>query len=126
MNFETLERVLHKEETVGFVKPTGDPEYLGWILIRKHKANNRILELIEPSDNPHIVAKEEQLQREPYMILCIELKRSVHEAGVYETQDDYRLMDRYRFSSLVEVERQLAEWGYSLADARYSRDIDAP
>jgi len=92
----------------------------------KQKPNQRVLELIDEEEAPTVVARERRLQRTPYLLIVIDLDRSVHEAGGYETEDDYRQKDRYWFATLDEVEHQLRAWGYRLEDARDSRELDAP
>lgn len=126
MDFCELEGLLDRKESVGFRKPTDDPEYLGWILVRKLEANPRLLELFDESEAPELVREERRRQHEPYLVLRIELKRSVHEAGDYETEQDYRQKEQLWFGSLADVEKQLAQWGYSLEDARNARELDAP
>ena len=126
MTFDEVERLLDAGFRAGFRKPTNNVDYLGWIIISKHKPNMRILELFDESEHPELVREERWYQREPYLVLVIELKRSVHEAGDYETEGDYRQKDAYRYGSLSEVESQLQKWGYSFEQARETRELDAP
>jgi len=126
MELDEVERLLEQGGRVGFIKPTNDPNYLGWILLWKVKANQRLLEILDEADDPIRVKEERRRQREPYLLLRIELKRSVHEAGDYETEKDYRQKDKFWFSSLDDVEKHLVAWGYSLKHARPARELDAP
>lgn len=126
MRRDEIESLLERGFRVGFVKPTEDPEYLGWILLSKHRANERILEAITERDAPPIVAEEKRRRERPYLLLAIELRRTVHESGDYETERDFRQNEKLWFSSLHDVAIQLSQWGYSLEAAREAREIDAP
>ncbi len=121
-----IERLLESGIRLGFSIPLEDPEYLGWVLVTRLKPNPRVLELIDESDAPRAVARERQIERTPFLVLVLELRRDVHEAGGYETEEDYRRKDRYWFASLDEVEARLREWELELADAKDGREIDAP
>jgi hypothetical protein len=126
MELDEVERLLEHGERIGFLKPADDPAYLGWILLSKVKPNLRFLQLVTPDDDPKGVAEERRRAEAPYMLLRVELKRSVHEAGDYETEQDYRQKESFWFRSLDEVEGQLTQWGYSLAEAMDARELDAP
>jgi hypothetical protein len=123
---DRLEELLDRGERLGFAKPTGDDEYLGWILIAKVKANVRLLELFSGDHDDVRVEEEKRRLKRPYMVLQIELKRTVHEAGDYETDADYRQKERLWFANLEEVAEQLRDWGYDLHEARGARELDAP
>lgn len=118
--------MLDHGQRVGFVKQTGDSEYLGWIVLSKLKPNRRLLEVLGHDRDSVCVAEERRREREPYLLMVIELKREVHEAGAYETEEDYRQKDKYWFANLADVERKLDEWGISLSDGREARELDAP
>src|SRR5438477_3865770 len=82
-----LEYYLKRGNTVGFEMPTGDPEYLGWILISKQEPNARLLGLFtEEEESYWLIRKEHRKLTHPYFVHRFELKRSVHEAGDYETE----------------------------------------
>jgi hypothetical protein len=125
MKAENIEQLLDDGVRIGFMKPTHDDEYLGWIIISKYKPDQRALDIASSIDNSR---SRDMLHRAafPYMLLVIELKKSVHEAGGYETEDDYRLKERHWFASLVEVAKQISLWGYSLEQAKDARELDAP
>jgi hypothetical protein len=95
-------------------------------LVSKVKTNTRYLELVGEAEAPLQVAEERRREKQPYLLLRIELKRSVHEAGDYETEGDYRMKDRFWFSTLSDLAEQLTAWGYSLEDAIGARELDAP
>lgn len=124
--FEQVEQLLDQGERVGFTKPTSDAQYLGWILIAKVMADLRLLEVLSEEEDPRRVQEEKRRLEKPYLVLQIELKRAVHEAGDYETEADYRQKDRLWFASLEDVARQLSAWGYDLREARGARELDAP
>ena len=126
MNYTELEKLLDSGGRVGFIKPTDSPDYLGWILIAKIEANRRLLELVTEAEAPALVQEERRRLVQPYMVLQIELKRSIHEAGEYETESDYRQKERLWFGDLEAVAEQLRQWGYELQDARSARELDAP
>lgn len=126
MDFYELEQLLERGERVGFVKPTDDLDYLGWILIAKIKANQRFLGLVTENDAPERFREERRRSREPYLLLQLELKRSVHEEGGYETEADYRQKDRLWFATLDDLAQNLQESGFDIRNARLARDLDAP
>jgi hypothetical protein len=126
MEGQEIEAMIDKGLRVGFIKPTMNPEYLGWILLTKLTPNRRLLEVLTAEEAPELVAEEHRREREPYFLLVIELRRDVHEAGDYETEADYRQKDKYWYASLDDVAKKLAEWGFELEDARGSRELDAP
>src|SRR5688572_12402442 len=126
MMFDEIEDLLDSGFRVGFEKPTDDPEYVGWILVSKVKPNERLLQVMSEEDSPELIREERRRQSEPYFLMKIELKRSVHEAGAYETESDYRQNEKYWFSDLKHVAEQLREWGYSLEEAKEARELDAP
>jgi hypothetical protein len=126
MDSEEAEQLLDQGFSIGFTKPTDDPAYLGWITISKVKPSSRLLEVLSEDEAPDAVREERRRQREPYLVLVVELRRDVHESGDYETESDYRQKDRHWFSDLSAAARLLESWGYSLRDAREARELDAP
>jgi hypothetical protein len=126
MTVNEIERLLDSGFRVGFEKATGAEEYLGWILVSKMKPNARILQLIAESEAPDLIREERRRESQPYMVLNIELKRSVHETGGYETEADYRLKERFWFGTLEDVAKQFSAWGFSLEQAKEARELDAP
>ncbi|WP_437287729.1 hypothetical protein [Sorangium sp. So ce406] len=126
MDRQEIDAMLDQGQRVGFVKQTSDPEYLGWIVLSKLNPNRRLLEVLGHDSDSVYVAEERRREREPYLLMVIELKREVHDAGGYETEEDYRRKDRYWFATLEDVERKLGEWGMSLSDGREARELDVP
>ena len=126
MQRRDVERLLDLGIRLGFAKPVQDPDYLGWILVLRQKPNPRVRELLNEEEAPSVIAREERIKRTPFLVLVLELRRDVHEAGGYENEADYRRKERYWFANLDEVEAQLTEWGYALENARDSRELDAP
>jgi hypothetical protein len=105
-----------------------DYDYLGWILVSKLASNPRVLELLEGEDEEEFPVLKEERRRAvtPFLIRDIELKRSVHESGDYETEADFRKKDMVWCSSLTEINDFLKTKGYRLTDLEDSRTIDAP
>jgi hypothetical protein len=126
MTLNEIEVLLSGGFRVGFEQPSQDDEYIGWILVSKIVAKERILELLDEDEAPDLVREQARRRTEPYLLERLELKRSVHEGGDYETESDYRQKDQYWFGSLHEVAARLALWGYRLEDAREARELDAP
>jgi hypothetical protein len=127
MDLKDVEEALARGVRLGFRKETDDPEYLGWVLVSKLKANDRILELFpEEEGRPKVVSEEQRRRARPYLVRRIELKRSVHESGEYESEADYRLHEKYWHGSLLAVQQQLTSWGLWLEEAKDSRELDAP
>lgn len=116
--------MLDRGIVVGFVKPTDDPRFLGWILIKKLTVNPRIIDLFSEHEPPG--REERERLAMPYLVTHLEIDRAVHESGEYETEDEYRQKVRFRFSTLEEVEAHLHGLGLLLRDARDARLIDAP
>jgi hypothetical protein len=126
MKRQDLERFLEKDNELGFVNETEDPRFLGWILLQKRKPHERYLSLLAEGEEPEFVAEQETLRRFPYQVHVIELDRQVFESGRYETEEDYRINEIHRFSSLDEVEGFVQKLGHSLEDIKWRIDIDAP
>lgn len=119
-----LERLLEKGESFGFRTPTGDDDYLGWIMLRKRYSSERVIEAMG-ADHPDIGDAKESLTK-PYVISILELRRDVHESDDYELNEDYRVNTRIRFGSLDDVEIYLRSLGYELQEIKSSFDIDSP
>ena len=126
MTHTEVQLLLDSGLRLGVTKPVDSPDYLGWILVSKHPSNPRLTSILAKSPETHQLA--EQLRREvaPYLVLNIELKRSVHEAGDYETEDDYRIKTKTWCKDLKHVQDVLKELGVELEQLRESREIDAP
>lgn len=121
-----IERALDKGQQLGFIKPTDDDRFLGWILLSKRVCNERYLALLAPGEEPAFVAEQEAIRRCPYRVSVIELSREVHESGEYETEEDYRLRESHQFPDLDAVDGFLQARGFQLADITWGTDIDAP
>lgn len=126
MKRENLERYLERGDGFGFIKETDDANYLGWILLRKRQPNNRYLSLLAPGEDPHFVEEQEQIRQKPYQLNVIELSVEAYESDKYETDDDYRVNDLYRFASLDEVEIFLQRFGHTLVDIKWETNLNAP
>jgi len=126
MRREDLERYLERGDCLGFEKRTNSDEYLGWILLDKQKPLDRYLSLLKPDEQPEFRAEQEFIRQHPYHVLVIELRRDVHESGVYESNEDYRLRENYNFSTLDEVESFVNGHGHKLEEIKWLREIDAP
>ncbi len=126
MTREDLERFLDKGHELGFVKRTDDPAFPGWILLRKRKANQRLMSLLDPNKEGELLAKERSLEAQPYQVQVIELSRDVFENDRYETEEDYRLNDVYFFATLDEVEGFVGSLGHSLDNIKWRIEINAP
>jgi hypothetical protein len=112
----------------GWLKDTDDFDYLGWVLIHKYK-HIIIYEKEAYSNEEHyfrLIKKAEIQKKYPYYVRIIELRRDIHESGVYETGDDYRQNDCYDFSTLDEVEQFILELGYSFENIKDRWELDAP
>ena len=126
MKPEELEKKLNMGEMFGFIKETNDPNYLGWILLRKRLVPPS---LPDPREKEKYLRWEKQMEtwkKEPYDLSILELRREVHESGEYESTEDYRLREHYYFSTLEETERKIKELGFNISGIKSSREIDAP
>ena len=125
---DQLEKYLQRGEEWGFRRETGDPEYLGWILVSKRKPP--ILWPGEEANNPahytKIREEAERLSRTPYHVKIRELRRDVHESGEYEQPGDYRLVENFYFESLRDVEQFLNGMNLTLEHIQPRILIDAP
>lgn len=126
MTLDEVDRLLERGNRMGFIKPTDDLDFLGWIIVSKIKPNERLLEILEEAEAPELVREERRRRDRPFLVLTIELDRKVHEAGGYESEGDYRMKERLWFPDLLAVQTQLLAWGYSLNQARDARELDAP
>jgi len=111
---------------LGVIFDSENSDYLGWVLLKKHKPNEGILRNFSDQKDSALYHEEYQSIQKPYLLMIVELKKSVHESGDYETDQDYRRKDIHRYSSLTEVEAVLHKLGYTLGDLKDSREIDAP
>jgi hypothetical protein len=127
MNLAEIEDYLNKGEELGFVKDTGDSEYLGWILISKRSIPPGFI-LTDDKDEPYLRLKKEMEHRaeKPYHLQILELKKSVHESDEYENNEDYKLRENYFFAALEDVKKKISELGYSISNIKHRREIDAP
>jgi hypothetical protein len=128
MTYKEIQGLLDSGLSLGVRKALDSPDYLGWILLSKHRLNPRLKEILDESEPEHAHRLEKERRRElaPYLILDIELSRSVHEAGGYETEDDYRKKVATWCRDLEHVETVLKELGVELHQLRESRELDAP
>ena len=126
MTRQELERFLEQGHELGFVKETDDPEFLGWILLRKRKPNQRLISIINPDEDADIMATEQMLSVRPYQVQVIELSKAVFEADRYETEKDYRVNDVSYFSCLDDVQQFVGTFGLFLEDIKWRIEINAP
>ena len=126
----------------GFSTPTDSPDYLGWILVGRRSRGPLTLEDVEPNSSVHatllnllekrpevymrLVEEKRDAQECPFMALVLELNKAVHESDADHEEEDYRKREVYYFRSLQEVEQLLNKLGYSIANIKGSREIDAP
>ena len=128
MDTKDLDQHLEAGQRWGFIKETGDPEYLGWVLL--HKRKPKIVPAFDPREDPEGYARFQSMRaetlRRPYYIHIVELKRDVHERGDYETSEDQRNKENHYFADLEEAVAFLNQRGYSLDKIRPAVEIDAP
>jgi hypothetical protein len=112
----------------GFLKDTNSVDYLGWVLIHKYKPLIIYEKEAYSSEEQYIRLLKEDKRRKkyPYHVRIIELRRDIHESGVYETGDDYKQNDCYHFSTLDEVAQFITELGYSFENIKDRWELDAP
>lgn len=123
---EDLQRWLERGNEFGFVKETGTPDYIGWVLLRQRKPNQRALELMEPDEENVYLQEQKLLETRPYFVRVVELKRAVYESDRYETNEDFRVNEGYYFATLEEAEGFLRSYGYSLDTLKWASEIGAP
>ena len=126
MTQKEAQLLLNSGFRLGVTKLVDSPEYLGWILVSKHPSNPRMKGILEESQETHLLEEQRQRELAPYLVLNIELKRPVHEAGDYETEGDYRMKTKTWCKDLKHVQDVLRELGVELGRLRQSREIDAP
>ena len=126
MEREDLERYLERGYSLRFKKETSTDEYLGCILLSKQKPHDRYLSLLTPGEEPEFVAKQEMIRQMPYQVLVQELKREAHESDKYETNEDFRANECYRFADLDEVEEFVQSYGHRLENIKWRVEIDGP
>jgi hypothetical protein len=121
-----LERFLENDCELGFEKETNNPNYVGWILLRKEKVNKRYLSILNEGEDPLFVRKQQEIAEKPYILRIFELKKSVYNAQVYEGQEDYRINIHFRFASLEEIETFLKQYDKKLEEIKWLSEINAP
>ena len=121
-----VEALLDAGLRLGVTKPVDSSDYLGWIVVSKHPSNPRIIGIVVESEHAHLLEEQRQRELAPYLILNVELNRSVHETGAYETEADYRMKERTWCKDLKHVEEMLRRLGVTFDQLRESREIDAP
>ena len=127
MDHKDLDRHLEAGQRWGFIKETGDPEYLGWVLLRKRKPRPvTAFDPREPERYAQFLSRRDEILRQPYYIHVVELKRDVYERGDYETSEDQRNKENHYFADLEEAVAFLNQRGYSLDKIRPAVEIDAP
>jgi hypothetical protein len=126
MTEREIQTALDSGLRLGVVKSVDTPDYLGWILVSKHFPNPRFNSVLNESEHAHLLQEQRERERSPYLVLKIELKRSVHEAGIYETEGDYRMKVKTWCKDLQHVREVLNQSGVELWQLRESREIDAP
>lgn len=84
------------------------------------------MSILDEDEDAHLLKEQRQREVAPYLILNIELNRSVHESDAYETEEDYRMKTRTWCKDLKHVEKVLRELGVELAQLRGRWEIDAP
>jgi hypothetical protein len=124
MSEDVIETLLDRGGRLGFVKPTGDPGFLGWVLLSKPPVHPLALSSAEPGSLHEQTLRT--LAARPYLLRIVELAKAVHESDDYEANEDYRVNERYYFSSLGEVAAFLQCLGLCLDEIRPSHQIDAP
>ena len=123
MRREDLERYLERGDALGFQKETGDDAYIGWIMLSKRHASDRLIELF--GYKPEVVVEEEYKRVCPYQVWVAEFRRDVYEGGECESADDYRLSKNYFFPSLDHVAEYVGALGHALEDIKWAREIDS-
>ena len=126
MRLEDLASLSGAGSELGFVKMTGDPEYLGWVLVSKQRPNARALSLMDPEEVGDFLKEQALVEKRPYLVHLIELKRVVHESDRYETNEDYRMNEGHRFATLDEVGAFVRRFGLELEDIKWRADLNAP
>ena len=121
-----LEHFLNKGYELGFAKDTGDPHFIGWILLSKREPDDRYLSLLRPGEEPEFVAEQELFRARPYQVIVQELDRAVFDSDRYETEEDFRINEVRYFPSLDEVEEFVQQYGHTLKDIEWRTEIDAP
>src|SRR5689334_22825570 len=126
MTRQELEFFLDRGDSLGFQMATGTDDYLGWILLSKRKPNERLLSLLQPNEEPQFVSEQEAIRRQPYQVLVQELRFDVYQSDEYETNEDFRLNQCYRFANLDEVEEFVQQFGHTLIQIKWPVEINAP
>ena len=124
MELAEIKWFLENGRTLGFTIETDDEHYLGWLLISKIQPNFRVLEIVGADDEHR--ARQELYREKQYQVRVVQLNRTVHDSGDYETNEDYRINECFHLSSLAEVEAFLGKFGKRLSEIRPSSQIDSP
>jgi hypothetical protein len=123
MRREDLERYLERGDLLGFQTGTGDDAYIGWLMLSKRRASERLLELF--GDRPEVVADEQYKRVCPYQVWVAEFRRDVYERGECYSADDYRLNKSFFFPTLEHVEEFVGAYGCTLEDIKWAREIES-
>jgi len=128
MNIGDLSKHLNNGERWGFRTNPDSLDYLGWVLISK-----RTPPVIYPYHFSQSIERHERLVKEaaelkacPFHVSVLELNRTVHESGVYESTEDYRVRDNHYFATLEEALMFFESQHLNLKDIKSGFDIDAP
>ena len=122
-----LQDFLNRGHELGFVKETDNPQFLGWVLIRKREPDSaRSLSLHSLEEEPEYFREQDLLRSRPYQVRTVELDRDVFDSHRYETPEDFRLNDIRYFFSLDEVAEFIGRFGLTLEDIKWPIEINAP
>jgi hypothetical protein len=121
-----VERLLDAGFRLGVTKPVDSPDYLGWVLVSQHRPSPRLKSILDPAEHSELLEEQRQREVAPYLILNLELRRSVHESGDYETEEDYRMKTKTWCRDINEVQAALQKLGVELSQLCEAREIGAP
>lgn len=126
LNLDQLDQLLSRGHELGIRYQPDDPECYGWILVRRDRPDTSHSTWLTRGNDPKFLAQQARILERPFTVRLLELLRSVHDAGDYEDNDDYRKYEWHHFKNLEDVTEFLGSLGHTIHELKWQRDIDAP
>ncbi len=99
------------------------------MILKKRKANERLLSILEPGEEPEFVSQQELFRERPYQILRIEHRCEnpiPKQADPNSENKVSSISELHYFRNLDEVQEYVANFGHALEDIKWLREIDPP
>jgi len=123
LSLSQIEYYLNRGDFMGFSMQT-EPDYIGWISLKKRKHNKRIEEVFSINERPDLVLEQQQILAYPYVLEICELKKDVYEnEEKLPEASDYKRADVLYFSELTDVKEYLRKFDKNLEEIKWMSEI---